>query len=90
MQALMFATLIRSPVDKVVAGGVKWYRMYGWWEIVVYYRNMEYRELVWQSAITNLHIKLWRIARLARSYQVYVNRRIQAHVGSQETAVLAV
>jgi hypothetical protein len=23
-------------VDKVVAGGAMWYRMYVWWEIVVY------------------------------------------------------
>lgn len=59
-----------APVYKVFVSGLKWYTMYKWWEIVVYYEN-SMQELTWESAITNnLHNKLWSVPRLARNYQV--------------------
>lgn len=36
----------------VVAGGAKWFIMYSWWEIVVYYESSIQRELVWVSTAT--------------------------------------
>ena len=67
-------TLQKLVCITVVVGGAKWYRMYEWWEIVVYYAN-SMSELVWEPSATILHNKLWLVPRLTR-LSSYVNRRI--------------
>ena len=73
--ALSYSLILQKTMCiTVVVGGAKWYRMYEWWEIVVYYAN-SMSELVWEPSATILHNKLWLVPKLTRLSR-YVNRRI--------------
>ncbi len=69
---------------------MKWCIMLMWWEIVVYFLKGKYAYEVasWKPAVIAPPIVVG--FQEVPNYQEHVNWRIQAHVGSQETAVLAV
>ena len=62
--------------------------MYVWWEIVVY---VLYGRIQRQASLLTVHHTIVVVSEeTSLKLSRHVNWRIQAHVGSQETAVLAV